>query len=56
MHDTQPSYGLLRYLILQAADIRLLSGDVVPVGADQAFHLELAPEVARGFNEPGSRP
>jgi tryptophanyl-tRNA synthetase len=51
MHVTQPSYGLLGYPILQAADILLLRGELVPVGADQASHLELAREIARGFNE-----
>lgn len=45
-----PSYGLLGYPILQAADILLLGADVVPVGDDQASHIELAREVARGFN------
>ena len=50
-HLAQPSYGLLGYPILQAADILLLKGDVVPVGPDQAAHVELAREVARSFNE-----
>ena len=36
MHIAQPSYGLLGYPILQAADILLMKGDVVPVGPDQA--------------------
>ncbi len=48
---TGPSYGLLGYPILQAADILLLMGDVVPVGRDQLPHIELAREVARGFND-----
>lgn len=51
MHLTQPSYGLLGYPILQAADILLLKADVVPVGPDQAAHVELAREIARAFNE-----
>jgi tryptophanyl-tRNA synthetase len=46
-----PSYGLLGYPILQAADILLLMGEIVPVGRDQLPHIELAREVARGFNE-----
>jgi tryptophanyl-tRNA synthetase len=46
-----PSYGLLGYPILQAADILLLMGDIVPVGRDQLPHIELAREVARGFND-----
>ena len=51
MRSHQPSYGLLGYPILQAADILLMKGDVVPVGPDQASHVELAREIARGFNE-----
>jgi tryptophanyl-tRNA synthetase len=46
----RPSYGLLGYPILQAADILLMRADAVPVGPDQAFHVELAREIARGFN------
>jgi len=38
----RPSYGLLGYPILQAADILLMRADVVPVGPDQASHVELA--------------
>lgn len=51
MHVTRPSYGLLGYPILQAADILLMRGEVVPVGPDQTSHLELAREIARAFNE-----
>ena len=51
MHVAQPSYGLLGYPILQAADILLVKGDVVPVGPDQTAHVELAREIARSFNE-----
>lgn len=47
----RPSYGLLGYPILQAADILLMRADVVPVGPDQASHVELAREIARSFNE-----
>ncbi len=47
----QPSYGLLGYPILQAADILLMRGELVPVGSDQLSHVELAREIARGFNE-----
>lgn len=42
-----PSYGLLGYPILQAADILMLKGELVPVGRDQASHVELAREIAR---------
>ncbi|MGH2378306.1 MAG: tryptophan--tRNA ligase [Candidatus Limnocylindria bacterium] len=47
----QPSYGLLGYPVLQAADILMVKGDVVPVGRDQQSHIELTREIARDFNE-----
>ena len=51
-HDiSQPSYGLLGYPILQAADILCVRGDLVPVGRDQESHIELTREIARRFNE-----
>lgn len=42
--------GLLQYPILQAADILLYKGEVVPVGEDQVQHIELTREIARKFN------
>jgi tryptophanyl-tRNA synthetase len=45
------SLGLLAYPVLQAADILLVKGDVVPVGKDQAPHIEVTREIARRFNE-----
>src|SRR5258708_6688539 len=48
---SQPSYGLLGYPILQAADILCVKGDLVPVGRDQESHIELTREKARRFNE-----
>ena len=36
--------------MLQTADIILYKAEVVPVGEDQAFHIELAREVVRRFN------
>jgi len=42
--------GLLNYPILQAADILVYKADAVPVGEDQAQHIEFAREVARRFN------
>lgn len=48
--DQHPTYGLLGYPLLQAADILAHKGEWVPVGQDQAAHLELAREVARRFN------
>lgn len=44
------SYGHLGYPVLQAADILLYKGDVVPVGEDQAPHVEITREIARKFN------
>jgi len=44
------SYGFLGYPILQAADILLYKGNLVPVGVDQLPHLELTREITRRFN------
>jgi len=44
------SYGHLGYPVLQAADILLYKGEVVPVGEDQVPHVEIAREIARRFN------
>ncbi|MBS1715137.1 MAG: tryptophan--tRNA ligase [Armatimonadetes bacterium] len=44
------SYGLLGYPVLQAADILLYRPYGVPVGRDQAPHLELSREIGRSFN------
>lgn len=44
------SYGLLGYPVLQSADILLYKPYGVPVGKDQAPHLELSREIARSFN------
>ena len=45
------SYGHLGYPVLQAADILLYKGDLVPVGEDQVPHIEISREVARRFNK-----
>jgi len=45
-----PSYGLLGYPLLQAADILMYKPQWVPVGIDQVPHVELTREVARRFN------
>ncbi len=44
------TFGFLGYPVLQAADILIYNADGVPVGEDQAFHLELTREIARKFN------
>jgi tryptophanyl-tRNA synthetase len=43
-------FALLAYPVLQAADILSVKATAVPVGADNAAHVEVAREVARGFN------
>nr|MBN1229930.1 tryptophan--tRNA ligase [Anaerolineae bacterium] len=50
LHITEPSSGLLNYPVLQAADILIVKGDLVPVGKDQASHIEVTREIARRFN------
>jgi len=42
--------GVFTYPVLQAADILLYRGDLVPVGEDQVPHVEIAREIARRFN------
>ena len=44
------TYGYLGYPVLQTADILIYRADIVPVGEDQAAHLELAREITRRFN------
>jgi tryptophanyl-tRNA synthetase len=47
--DKVGNYAFLGYPVLQAADILLYKGNVVPVGEDQLPHLELAREIVRKF-------
>src|SRR5947208_3374014 len=42
--------GLLQYPVLMAADILLYQAGIVPVGEDQAQHLELTRDIAQRFN------
>ena len=44
------TYGFLGYPLLQAADILIYKASYVPVGEDQAPHVEITREVARRFN------
>jgi len=44
------NYAFLGYPVLQAADIIMYKADYVPVGKDQASHVELTREIARRFN------
>lgn len=48
--DKNINGGLLTYPILQAADILLYHGNLVPVGQDQVQHVELTRDIARWFN------
>ncbi|MDB5064509.1 MAG: Tryptophanyl-tRNA synthetase [Chloroflexi bacterium] len=43
-------YGLLGYPVLQAADILCVRSHIVPVGKDNASHVEVTREIARRFN------
>ncbi len=45
------SYGHLGYPVLQAADILIYKANLVPVGEDQAPHVEMTREIARRFNK-----
>lgn len=45
-----PNAGLFNYPILQAADILIYGGTLVPVGADQKQHIEITRDVAQRFN------
>jgi len=44
------SLGLLSYPVLQAADILMVRANLVPVGKDQASHVEVTREIAQRFN------
>ena len=50
LHLESPSYFLLGYPVLQAADIVMYKANWVPVGIDQVPHIELTREIARRFN------
>jgi tryptophanyl-tRNA synthetase len=44
------TYGFLGYPLLQTADIIIYRANFVPVGEDQASHLEISREIVRRFN------
>ncbi|MFL6273759.1 MAG: tryptophan--tRNA ligase [Blastocatellia bacterium] len=44
------NYAFLGYPVLQAADIIMYKADAVPVGKDQAPHVEMTREIVRRFN------
>ncbi|HIQ02001.1 MAG TPA: tryptophan--tRNA ligase [Anaerolineales bacterium] len=49
-HPDNVNYGLVGYPVLMAADITLYKANTVPVGVDQASHLEFTREIVRRFN------
>ena len=49
-HPNNINYGLVGYPVLMAADIILYKADTVPVGIDQAPHIEFTRECVRSFN------
>src|SRR4030067_1022019 len=49
-HRKNVNVVLLDYPVLQAADILIYKGEVVPVGEDQVQHVEFTREAARRFN------
>ncbi|MDE6863871.1 MAG: tryptophan--tRNA ligase [Eubacterium sp.] len=49
-HSDNVNAGLFTYPCLMAADILLYQADIVPVGADQKQHLEIARDIAERFN------
>ncbi len=49
-HPDNVNYGLVGYPVLMTADIVLYKANIVPVGVDQAPHLEFARETVRSFN------
>jgi tryptophanyl-tRNA synthetase len=48
--DHGVNVGLFTYPVLMASDIMILNADVVPVGADQLQHIEIARDIAHSFN------
>ncbi len=50
-HPDDINAGLFTYPSLMAADILAYNADLVPVGADQKQHLELARNIAQRFNQ-----
>lgn len=48
--DRNVNMGIFSYPVLMAADILFLNSDIVPVGADQVQHIEIARDIANAFN------
>src|SRR3970282_2257156 len=50
MHPHNVNYGLVGYPVVMTPDIVLYKANVVPVGLDQAPHVEFSREIVRSFN------
>ena len=50
-HKDNVNSGLFTYPVLQAADILIYKGELVPVGEDQVQHVELTRDIAKKFNK-----
>lgn len=50
LNDETLPFGLVGYPVLQAADILMVRGELVPVGKDNEAHVEITREIARRFN------
>ena len=48
--DAEISAGLFMYPVLMAADILMFNAHRIPVGRDQAQHIEMARDIAQSFN------
>lgn len=46
----KPNVGLFTYPALMASDILIYGSNLVPVGADQVQHVEIAQDMAQSFN------
>jgi tryptophanyl-tRNA synthetase len=52
----EPTHGLFAYPVLMAADILIVGAERVPVGRDQAQHLEMTRDLATAFNQAHDEP
>lgn len=50
-----PNHGLFAYPVLQAADILIYKSNLVPVGQDQAQHIEMTQDMQGKFNQAFNR-
>lgn len=50
-YNYQHPLGVVAYPVLQTADILVVRGEIVPVGADNLTHIELSRDIANKFNQ-----